>query len=125
EGRRGGMKPVPAYRKLYELASIELERFRRHIFGRKAEQVDPAQTQLAFNAVVEPLEATEQTPDADPPSDRPSGEKLPDGKKPKQKDRKVTPHGRQILPEHLPVHEIELLPPEAKGEGAASLVRRR
>ncbi|MDC3960740.1 IS66 family transposase [Polyangium jinanense] len=115
------------YRKLYELASIELERFRRHIFGRKAEQIDPAQTQLAFTAVVEALggleRLSEQTPDAAPPSDRPSGEKLPDGKKPKQKDRKVTPHGRQILPEHLPVHEIELLPPEAKGEGAASLVR--
>ncbi|MDI1484514.1 transposase [Polyangium sp. y55x31] len=89
------------YRKLYELASIELERLRRHIFGRKAEQVDPAQTQLAFNAVVEALggleRLSEQTPDAAPPSERPSGEKLPDRKKPNQKTRKVTPHGRQIL----------------------------
>jgi hypothetical protein len=28
------------YRKLYELVSLELERFRRHIFGQKAERVD-------------------------------------------------------------------------------------
>lgn len=28
---------------------------------------------------------------------------------------KPTPYGRQILPEHLPVHEIVLLPPEAQG----------
>jgi transposase len=115
------------YRKLYELASIELERLRRHIFGRKAEQVDPAQTQLAFQAVVEALggleRLSEQTPNADPSADQPSGEKLPDGKKRKQKERKVTPHGRQNLPEHLPVEKIELLPPEAKGEAAASLVR--
>jgi len=115
------------YRKLYELASIELERLRRHIFGRKAEQVDPAQTQLAFQAVVEALGGLERmsdpTPDAMPPSDQSSGEKLPGGKKSKQKERKATPHGRQSLPEHLPVETIELLPPEAMGEGAASLVR--
>jgi transposase len=115
------------YRKLYELASIELERLRRHIFGRKAEHVDPAQTQLAFKAVVEALggleRLAEQAQDEDPPSGQPSGEKRPDRKNSKHKERKVTPHGRQILPEHLPVHEIELLPPEAMGEGAASLVR--
>ncbi|MDI3292157.1 IS66 family transposase [Polyangium sp. 15x6] len=115
------------YRKLYELASIELERFRRHIFGRKAEQVDPAQTQLAFTAVVEALggleRLSEPSTDAQPPSEQPAGEKLPERNKSKQKERKATPHGRQSLPEHLPVHEIELLPLEAKGEGAASLVR--
>jgi len=125
------------YRKLYELASIELERFRRHIFGRKAEHVDPAQTQLAFKAVVDALGGLEQLsdstpnaepdaePNANPPADEPRGEKLPphNGDKPKQKGRKVTPHGRQTLPDHLPVERIELLPPEAQGEEVASLVR--
>ncbi|WP_437579521.1 hypothetical protein [Sorangium sp. So ce887] len=38
------------HRRLYELASIELERLRRHIFGQKAEHVDPGQMQLAFDA---------------------------------------------------------------------------
>lgn len=33
------------YRKLYELTHIELERTRRHLFGQKAERVDPAQMQ--------------------------------------------------------------------------------
>jgi hypothetical protein len=36
------------YKKLYELVSLELERTRRHLFGKKAETVDPSQTQLAF-----------------------------------------------------------------------------
>jgi transposase len=118
------------YRKLYELASIELERFRRHIFGRKAEHVDPAQMQLAFKAVVDAIgglenlsEPANAEPNAEPNADQSSGERLPDGKKPKQKERKAKPHGRQTLPEHLPVEKIELLPAEAKGDGAASLVR--
>ncbi|MDC0742943.1 transposase [Polyangium sp. rjm3] len=95
-----------AYRKLYELCSIELERLRRHIFGQKAERVDPAQTQLALDAVVQSLGAlpaqTEQpsaTPDPAPAGDS----TLPAGGKPKPKERKVTPHGRQNLPGHLPV----------------------
>lgn len=121
------------YRKLYELASIELERFRRHVYGRKAEQVDPAQTQLAFTAVVEALgglgPTAEPPPNAEPSNAEPSVELPPDerrpdrnGGKPKKKPI-VTPHGRQTLPEHLPVEKIELLPPEAQGEAAASLVR--
>ena len=32
--------------------SLELERTRRHIFGKKSEAVDPAQTQLVFQAAV-------------------------------------------------------------------------
>ncbi|WP_438006173.1 hypothetical protein WME89_47450 [Sorangium sp. So ce321] len=52
------------YRKLYELASIELERLRRHIYGQKAEHVDPAQTQLAFDAIVQLLAGAGAQPDA-------------------------------------------------------------
>jgi transposase len=119
------------YRKLYELATIELERFRRHIYGQKAERVDPSQTQLAFNAVIESLGGM-PTP-ADPsaaPNPAPDGNgqqgegtSPPSGGREKLKERKVTPHGRQKLPEHLPVERIEILPPEAQGESAASLVR--
>ncbi len=42
------------YKKLYELTSLELERTRRHLFGKKSEAVDPAQTQLAFQQAVPP-----------------------------------------------------------------------
>lgn len=114
------------YRKLYELCSIELERLRRHIFGQKAERVDPAQMQLALDAVVQTLgrlpaqaEQTSTAPNASAADDS----SPPAGGKPKPKERKVTPHGRQNLPEHLPVERIEVLPAEAKGEMAARLVR--
>jgi transposase len=119
------------YRKLYELASIELERFRRHIYGQKAERVDPSQTQLAFNAVIESLGGmpTPADPSATPnPAPDANGQQNegtspPSGGRNKPKERKVTPHGRQKLPEHLPVERIEILPPEAQGESAALLVR--
>lgn len=42
---------------------------------------------------------------------------------PKSKERKHTPHGRQKLPEFLPIEEIVLEPPEVSGESAESLVR--
>jgi transposase len=131
------------YRKLYELASMELERLRRHVFGQKAERVDAAQMHHALDKVLQALGTLPQGPE--PPSSlpnpasedptEPQGETLPPppappalpapptGGKPKTKARKVTPHGRQTLPEHLPVERIELLPPEAMGEAAASLVR--
>jgi len=122
------------YRKLYELTHLELERTRRYIFGQKAERVDPAQMQLALDAVVQSIRDTaspdEQT--SSPPNPpNPSGEKdgsrdeipPPPANPPKSKERKNTPHGRQKLPEHLPVEEIVIAPPEASGELAASLVR--
>src|SRR5262249_35264171 len=106
--------------------------YRRHIYGQKAERVDPSQTQLAFNAVIESLGGlpvqTEQpsaTPNPAPDANgqQSEGTSPPPGCGPKPKERKVTPHGRQKLPEHLPVERIELLPPEAQGDRAASLVR--
>jgi transposase len=112
------------YRKLYELASIELERLRRHIFGQKAEHVDPAQMQLAFDAIVQMLAGAAALPDAgtgnSPEGDgaAPNGSPAGGGK-----GRKITPHGRQKLPEHLPVERIELLPPEAHNGRATELVR--
>lgn len=110
------------YKKLYELASIELERLRRHVFGRKAEQVDPAQMQLAFEAVTKLLATRttpdEDTPDSPPPAPPPSPPPGQDDKKPKR-----TGHGRKPLPEHLPVERIELLPLEAQGDAGTHLVR--
>jgi len=113
------------YRKLYELCSLELERLRRHVFGQKAERVDPAQTQHALDAVLQMLVGlpaqTEQT--STPPNPAPGDTAPPAGGKPKPKERKATPHGRQQLPEQLPVERIELLPAEAFGEMASQLVR--
>lgn len=113
------------YRKLYELASIELERLRRHIFGQKAEHVDPGQMQLAFDAIVQMLAGTGAQPDAGAGA-QPDGRDgaAPDGSSGGgDKGRQARPHGRQRLPEHLPVERIELLPPEAQDERATALVR--
>ncbi|MGK3990256.1 IS66 family transposase [Sorangium sp. So ce136] len=116
------------YRKLYELASIELERLRRHIYGQKAEHVDPAQTQLAFDAIVQLLASAGAQPDAGATKPPEAGDgAAPDGISGApgggDKGRQVRPHGRQKLPEHLPVERIELLPPEARDERATALVR--
>ena len=110
------------YKKLYELASIELDRLRRHVFGQRAEHVDPGQMQLAFEAVTKLL-STQPTPDGEtadspplaPPPNPPPGQG--------QKGPKRTGHGRQTLPEHVPVERIELLPLEAQGDEGKHLVR--
>ncbi len=44
------------FRKLYLLVTLELERLKRQLFGKKAETVDPAQVQLAFGPVLDALE---------------------------------------------------------------------
>jgi hypothetical protein len=51
------------YRKLYELVSLELDRVKRHLFGKKAEHVDAAQMQLAFASIAKMLG---ELPDRDP-----------------------------------------------------------
>lgn len=119
------------YRKLYELTHIELERTRRHIFGQKAERVNPGQMQLALDAVVQSIRDTasndEPSSTTPNPSDEPKGSQgdvtPPPANPPKSKERKHTPHGRQKLPEHLQIEEIVLMPPEVSGELAESLVR--
>jgi transposase len=116
------------YRKLYELTHLELERTRRHIFGQKAERVDPAQMQLALHVVVQSIRDTASSlpnlPNQFDESNGAQGEMTPPpANPPKTKERKHTPHGRQKLPEHLPIEEIVLTPPEVSGELAESLVR--
>jgi transposase len=94
------------YKKLYELVSLELERTRRHLFGKKAETVDPSQTQLAF------LLAT-------------ASEKLAQSRDGGSRDKtgaergKPAPHGRSKVPEHLPTERIELVPAEVQRESDA------
>ena len=122
------------YRKLYELVSLELERCRRYLFGQKAERVDAAQAPPTDAAEIEDgarsddgpsgdaapdngARGTSDTPQRDGPSER------PERRGGKQKPGKTKPHGRQRLPEHLPVERVEILPAEALGEEAAAYVR--
>ena len=92
------------YRKLYELVLLELERLRRQLFGKKSERVADEQLTLQFLEVAEKLKALEQEekPAPVPNSTRKQG---------KGKKKKASPHGRQTLPEHLPLERIELPTP--------------
>ena len=100
------------YKKLYELTLLELERTRRHLFGQKAERVDPDQLQMAFGPVAKALEQQDDKEDDETAPDQGSGDKS--GKR----RRRRTPHGRQKLSEHLAVERIELPPAELDGDDA-------
>jgi len=91
------------YKKLYELVLLELERTRRHLFGQKKEHVDPNQIQLAFEQLQKQI-----TPETDPEHTHVNGHH--------RRKRKVTPHGRNALPENLPEERIILVPPELEGQ---------
>lgn len=115
------------YRKLYELVSLELDRFRRQLFGQKSERVGAVPAPPAAPAggdvagAVEP--GTSSGPGAAGSPERDLAAERRARRRAKQKPAKHTPHGRQTLPEHLPVERIELLPAEALGEDAAAYVR--
>lgn len=96
------------YKKLYELVLLELERTRRYLFGKKAESVDAAQTQLAFLQVTHGAENAAQraAPEASSRGAQPGG----------RTEKKAKPHGRNKIPEHLPLERIELNPPEVDRE---------
>lgn len=85
------------YQKLYELATLELSRLRRHIFGQKAEKVSTGQMQMAFSQVQKLVEELQ-------------GAAAQSSARTKQSPRQAKPHGRQPLPEHLPIERIELEP---------------
>jgi len=90
------------YRKLYELVHLELERIRRHLFGKKSERVVDEQMTLSFLQISEQMKALEQE------------ESSPAANSNRRKNKtrkKASPHGRQKLPEHLPLERIELPPP--------------
>lgn len=112
-------RDIEEYKKLYELVLLELERTRRHLFGQKAERVDPNQVQLAFGELAKALEQSKQ----EQTSPEQTGNDAQDSRGRKQKPRRRTPHGRRPLPEHLPVERIELSPPELEGEEAENYQR--
>src|SRR5688572_22511370 len=70
------------YKKLYELVSLELERTRRHLFGKKAETVDTTQAQLGLFQSTSP--AMSSTQDGAAPSRSRGGTPKPE---------KAAPHG--------------------------------
>lgn len=98
------------YRKLYELVVLELERAKRYLRAQnKSERVDPGQVQLAFrevaNLILPPALAAEI---AAAENEEREAERRSKG----DRERRG-PHGRNRLPEHLPVERIELHPPES------------
>ncbi len=85
------------YRKLYELVHMELDRLRRHVFGKRSERVASEQLPLEFLKIAESLKAFES-------EDAP----LPNSRRRNKKKKKAKPHGRKALPEHLPLERIEV-----------------
>jgi transposase len=94
------------YRKLYELVLLELERVKRHLRAQnKSERIDAEQVQMAFREVaslIVPPALAEQIAAAENAA-----------RDNEQRSERRGPHGRNKLPEHLPVERIELHPPEA------------
>lgn len=93
------------YKKLYELVLLELERTRRHLFGKKAETVDLAQTQLAFLQAAASVTTLPADAHESGRGNQGKGDTL---------ENKRNPHGRNKLPEHLPIERIELRPAEVE-----------
>lgn len=101
------------YRKLYELVILELERVKRHLRAQnKSEKVDAQQVQLAFAEVAQlvvPPEIAQSIADQqNVETAAGEGAKPTPGTDAKGK----RPHGRNKLPEHLPLERIEVHPPE-------------
>jgi transposase len=123
------------YRKLYTLVLYELERLKRQLFGKKAESVDPAQVQLAFEPVLEAL-ARAETGDADAQDDvqselaklRAAAEEAHNAEANRSKDggkgKGGKGHGRRDFDaERAPVETIVLEPPERALPGGELLVK--
>lgn len=114
--------------KLYEVARVQLEKLKRNLFGRKAERVDPAQAQLAFDLVMQALNVLGPAAPATEPEteqgETPTGAEPPASPTTDGDDkRERAGHGRGKLPAHLPVEVIEMLPPEVIAQGAENFER--
>lgn len=98
------------YRKLYELVVLELERVKRHLRAQnKSERVDAAQVQMAFRQVADlilPPELAAQIAASE-------NEARETEQQRNRNEPRRGPHGRNKLPEHLPIERIEIHPPEA------------
>ncbi len=98
------------YRKLQELTVFELERLRRHLFGQRAERVDPRQTQLVFEALRKELDAAR---DEAAEKDALDEAKPKDSKTGQGDGKKRGPRAdRKLDLEHLPFERIEV--PDAR-----------
>ena len=86
------------YKQLAELLQKELERLRDEQKTPR-EHVDPAQIQLAFDKLAKELLTKLQNPSPETSQGAPPPP-------PEQKKRNHTPHGRNLLPEHLPVETL-------------------
>jgi transposase len=117
------------FKKLYLLVSLELERLKRQLFGKKAETVDPAQVQLAFAPVLEALERARSGGSAEATRVESELAKLRERAQAEVTRRKAekkppVPHGRRDLAEEdLPVETITLEPPERLLAGGEKLVK--
>jgi transposase len=117
------------FRKLYLLVTLELERLKRQLFGKKAESVDPAQVQLAFGPVLDALERARGGGAAELEQVESELAKLRERAQAEVARRKVdkkapAPHGRRDLSlEDLPVETIVLEPPERLLPGGDALVK--
>ena len=96
------------YKHLAELLQKELERIRDEQKTPR-EHVDSAQIQLAFAELAKELLAKLQSE----PSAGTEG--ASSSEPPEKKKRNHTPHGRSILPEHLPVETIVFAIPPGEG----------
>jgi transposase len=97
------------YKSRAEWLETQLERL-RYDAKTPREHVDPRQIQLVFEPFVQALLGTQTAADAPDGADEDvATAKDPDDPHGKKK-RKVTPHGRRVLPEHLPVETIVLTP---------------
>lgn len=97
------------YRKLQELTVFELERLRRHLFGRRSEGVDPRQMQLVFEALRKELDATrDQAAEDDARETAKAKDKARKGDTKKRGPRA----DRKLDLEHLPVERIDV--PDAR-----------
>lgn len=98
------------YKSRAEWLETQLERL-RYDAKTPREHVDPRQIQLVFEPFAQALLGTQATADAPDGSDE-GAATAPDPDDPhgNKKKRKVTPHGRRVLPEHLPVETIVLTP---------------
>jgi len=98
------------YRKLYELVLLELERVKRHLRAQnKSERVDADQVQMAFRQVADlvlPADLAEQIAASE-------NEAREQERSRRRDQERRGPHGRNKLPEHLPVDIIEIHPPDA------------
>ena len=102
-------------RSIFDLQQ-QLERLRRHMFGRRSEKFNPAQMAL-FDQLAQEL--TSQAAAA-APAETPvatTTEPSATAATPSRKTRGA--HGRALLPEHLPHERIEYHPPQAQQQCSA------